>query len=285
MIRHTEELVLVTGATGLVGRPLVDLLLAQGVRVRAVSRRPEEAGQPDKVEVVAPGTGMFEGVRSVFLNPRAVGLRAAEFLEQARRGGAVKVVAMSALNVDHPLEHQPSRQRGDFNKEAEEAAVASGLDWCALRSGYYAVNTVSQWGAQIRAGDVVRSPFPEAAWAPLHERDLAAVAAHALLGDELLGRRPVLTGPRALTQQEMVEAIGAAIGRPLRYQAVSAQAAEHGLVRQGFSEGAARGFIAMQGLSYLQPGLVSPEVEEILGRPALGFEQWAVEHAADFDAG
>ena len=69
------------------------------------------------------------------------------------------MVALSAINVDDDLDKQPSRYNGDRNKEVEDAAVASGLEWVSLRTSSFATNTLRAWGAQIRAGDVVRDPY------------------------------------------------------------------------------------------------------------------------------
>ena len=282
-------MLLVTGATGTVGRPLIDLLTVAGIDVRAVTRDPQAAGLSGRVEVIVgdpsrPGTvaAALEGVTAVLLNPRAVGAAAGELVTLAGRRGARRVVALSALNVDFDLDRQPSRLRGEYNKEAEAAAVESGLEWVALRSGSYAVNAIGTWAAQIRAGDVVHGAYPQASWAPLHERDLAAVAAQALLTDELLGTRPVLTGPRSLTQPEMIAAIGDAIGRPLRFQLAAPARAKQAMIAAGLPEALAGGFLAMQAESFGQHNLVSGEVERILGRPGLSFAQWAAEHAAAF---
>ncbi|MBB5082198.1 NAD(P)H-binding protein [Nonomuraea endophytica] len=316
MIRLSNATVLVTGATGTVGRPLIDLLLAQGAKVRAMTRDARAAALPDGVDVVEvdPARALnndqarvqdgdlgraqdgdlgrvLDGVSGLFLNPRALGhnpdphavtAAANRLLGLAREHGVERVVTMSALNVDHDLDEQPSRLRGEYNKEAEAAVTASGMEWTALRSGYYAVNTIGSWAAQIRAGDTVRSAYAGAAWAPLHERDLAAVAAHALLTGDLAGERPVLTGPRALTQQEMIETIGAAIGRPLRFEEVPPEAALQGLLRAGVPEALAAGFLTLQARSYLQHDLVTGEVERILGRPGLTFAEWATDHTSAF---
>lgn len=160
-------MLLVTGATGTLGRPLVDVLVGEGAKVR---RHPQPAGR-----------------RSA--RPRQV--------------------------VE---DEQPSRYRGDSDKEIKDAAVGSGLEWGSLRAGSFAINTLHAWGAQIRAGDVVRGPYATFAEAPIHERDLAGVAARALLTDELVGRRLELTGPPSLTHEEMVAIIGDLIAQPLHYQ-------------------------------------------------------------------
>ncbi|MGN9844847.1 hypothetical protein ACTMTI_42635 [Nonomuraea sp. H19] len=118
----------------------------------------------------------------------------------------------------------------------------------------------------------------------MHERDLAAVAAHALLTSDLAGRRPVLTGPRSLTQPQMVTAIGEAIGRPLRFQDVPAEMARQGMLHSGMPEALTDAFLTLQSRSYLQHDLVTGEVEAILSRPGLTFAQWATEHADAFGA-
>lgn len=287
--KGTNHMFLITGATGLVGRPLIDLLVDAGASVRAVTRDQATADLPPAVDVVEadpsrPATiaTHLQGVHAVFVNPRSVGTAADELMAIARANGVRRVVTMSALNVDWDLDWQPSRLRGEYNKETEAAAAGSGLEWVALRSGCYAMNAATSWASQVRNGDVVRSPFADAEWAPIHEGDVAAVGAHALLTDQLIGQRPVLTGPRSLTQADMVAAIAQAIDRPLRYVDVAADAAQQGMVRAGMPEAIAAGFLRLQAESYGQKGLVTGEVERILGRPGRTFAEWAVAHAADF---
>jgi uncharacterized protein YbjT (DUF2867 family) len=225
-------MLLVTGATGTIGRPLIDALVNEGVKVRAVTCNPQAADLPAEVEVVQgdpsrPDTiaPFLEGVTGLFLHPRAVGQAAGELLRLARQRGVQRVVALSAMNVDDPLDQQPSRYNGDRNKEVEDATVQSGLEWVSLRASSFAANTLRAWGAQIRVGDVVRYPYAGFAEALIHERDLAAVAARALGTDELVGQRPVLTGPQSLTHWQLVATIGEVLGRPLRYHELPPEAA------------------------------------------------------------
>ena len=285
-------MILVTGATGTIGRPLVDLLVGEGAKVRAVTRNPLAAGLPAGVEVIQgdpsrPDTiaPFLEGVTALFLHPRAVGTPAAgQLLALARQRGAQRVVALSATNVDDPLDQQPSRYHGDRNKEVEDAAVASGLGWVSLRAGSFASNTLLAWGAQIRAGGVVRGPYASFAEAPIHERDLAGVGARALRTDALVGRRLELTGPQSLTHQQMVAIIGGVTGRPLRYQELPPEAARQGMVAQGFPEPFVEALLARYARGVGQPAPVSGEVERILGRPARTYAQWAADHADAFRA-
>jgi uncharacterized protein YbjT (DUF2867 family) len=304
-----KQMILVTGGTGNVGRPLIDLLLKEGAGVRAVVLKggtprfqppgiARAAHLPAQVEVVEadlsrPDTigPALTGVTGLFINPRAVGNAIGDLLALARERGVKRVATLSAINVDDDLAKQPSRLNGDKNKEVEDAVTQSGLEWVSLRSSYYAFNTVSLWAAQIKSGDVVRGPYAAWAAAPLHERDLAGVAARALLTDELvgrqptvtgMGRRPMLTGPQSLTQEEMVATIGGAIGRRLRYEEIPPEVAKKGMVEHGLSEPFATGFLSMLADTVGQPAFVSSEVEKILGHPALTYAQWATDHHEAF---
>jgi len=268
---------LVTGATGTVGRPLVELLASAGAPVRAISRDPATAALPDGVEVVSEPD--FTDVTAVFLHPRAVGLDAADLLA---RSGAHRVVVLAAANVDDPLDEQPSRFAGDRNKEVEAAAIGSGLEWVSLRAGYFSINTAYSWAAQIRAGDAVHAPFPQAAEAPVDERDLAAVAAHALTTDDLVGRKLVLTGPESHTHTELVATIGTALGRDLRFTPVPAEVAARGLVAHGHRPEFATALMARYERENGRPAHVSGDVAKVLGR-ARTFTEWVTDHAALFD--
>jgi uncharacterized protein YbjT (DUF2867 family) len=285
-------MLLVTGATGTIGRPLIDVLVNQDVKLRAVTHNPKAAGLPAGVEVVEgdlarPATiaPHLDGVSALFLHPRAVGLAAGELLAAARQRGVRRVVALSATNVDDPLDQQPSRYQGDRNKEVEDAAVASGLAWVSVRASSFAANTLRAWGAQIRAGDVVRYPYANFAEAPIHERDLAEVIAHALRSDDLVarrGRRLELTGPQSLTHQQLVATIGEVLDRPLRFQELPPEVAKQGMIQQGVPEPFVEALLARYAREVGQPAPVTGEVERVLGRPARTYAEWVADHAAAF---
>jgi uncharacterized protein YbjT (DUF2867 family) len=265
------------------------VVVGEGTEVRAVTRNPQVAGLPTDVEVVEgdpsrPGTiaPFLEGVTALFLHPRAVGLATGELLALAREQGVKRVVVLSAINVDDDLAEQPSRYNGDRNKEVEDAAVGSGLEWVSLRASSFATNTLLTWGAQIRAGDVVRGPYATFAEAPIHERDLAGVGARALLTDELVGRKLELTGPQSLTHEEMVAIIGDVMGRPLRYEEIPPEVVKQGMVQRGFREPFVEALMARYARGVGQPAPVTGEVEKILGRPARTYAQWVADHADAF---
>jgi uncharacterized protein YbjT (DUF2867 family) len=263
--------ILVTGATGNVGRPLVTHLAAAGVEVRAVTRHPDTAGFPDGVTVVRTAAEGLPGASAVFLNSRALGDDLEPVVHRARREGVTRLVALSAINADDDFSRQPSRFRGDRNKEVEQLAVDSGLEWVSLRPTVFITNFFGMWAPQIQAGDVVNGPYATASTAPIVDRDISAVAAKALLTDELVGRKIPMTGPQAFTNAEMVENIGSVLRRPLHYREVPAELVRQRFIGLGFSAEFADAYISFLEATVAKPALVTHEVEKILGRPAETF--------------
>lgn len=279
---------LVTGATGDVGRRLIDALAVAGADVRAVTRDPGDANLPSTVDTVAgdpsrPDTiaSALRGITGLFVNPRAVRKAIDELLALAAEHGVRRVVALSAINVDEELATQPSRYIGDRNREVEDAVTRCGLDWVCLRPSYFAVNVLRSWAGQIRAGDVVRGPYPGFAEAPIDLRDLAEIGARALLTDELVGRRPVLTGPESLSHRDMVATIGAALGRSLRYQEIPPETARRAMIERGLPGPYVDALMARYARGNGRPATTTDEVARILGR-ARTFAEWATDHAAAF---
>ena len=274
--------ILITGATGNVGRPLVEQLADAGVEVRAVTRHPTAAEFPADVKVVGSAAAGLPGASAIFLNSRALGEELGAVVEMALRQGVTRLVALSAINADDDFASQPSRFRGDHNKEVEQLAVDSGVEWVSLRPTVFASNFVGMWSAQIKAGDVVSGPYAAASTAPIVETDIAAVAAHALVTDELVSQKIPLTGPQAFTNTELVDVIGATLGRPLRYQEVLPELVRRRFIGLGFPAEFADAYIAFLAATVDKPALVTHEVDKILGRPAEAFAQWVSDHCTLF---
>jgi uncharacterized protein YbjT (DUF2867 family) len=275
--------IVVTGATGNVGRPLVTELVRAGAEVRAVSRDPARAGLPADVEVSESVIAALPGATAVFLNSRALGPGLADSVRHARDAGVAKFVALAAINCDDEDARQPSRFRGDRNRETEQAAVESGLSWVSLRPAVFATNFAGMWAGQIRMGDVIAGPYARASSAPIAEADIAAVAAHALLTDDLDGQRVPMTGPQALTNTELVHALAGVLGRPLRYVEADPAVVRDRFTAIGFPAEFADAYIAMQAAAVEHPALVGHDVEKILGRPAQPFAEWAAQHTELFN--
>ena len=279
--------IVVTGATGLVGRPLVGLLREREVEIRAVAR--SSATWPTGVagftaDLAEPATllPVLDGADALFVHPRAVGDNAGKLVALAGEAGVRRVVVLSAINVDDDPAYQPSRLNGDRNKEVEEAVVASGLPWVAVRSSSFATNVIGMLGAQIRGGDVVRAAYGDFAEALIHEADLAEVIVEALTNADLAGRRLRVTGPQSLTHEQQVAVLAEVLGRSLVFQEVPAQAAVRGMVANGLREEFVTALMNRYERGAGQPAEVTDEVRGVLGRPARTFAQWVADHAAVF---
>jgi len=277
--------ILVTGATGTVGRQVVSQLLATDVRVRALTRDPSVANLPDGVDVrrgdlTVPESlvACLDGVDVVVLvwtaGPGAVSTAVDRITEYARR----IVFLSSPHQTPHPLFQQPN-PLATMHAEIERLIQASDLDWTFLRPGMFAANARSWWAPQIRAGDVVRWPYAEALTAPIHEADIAAVAVSALLDTRHNNADYVLTGPQSLTQREQVEIIGDVIGRSLRFEEISPEEARQEL---GFPLPAVNMLLNAWAAAIGQPALVTSTVTDITGNPARSFRDWAIDHVDEF---
>jgi uncharacterized protein YbjT (DUF2867 family) len=281
------ERILVTGATGTVGRQVVSQLLATDVRIRALTRNPEVAGLPSAVEVVrgdltdpAGLAGCLDGVDTVFLVWTAPAGAFPAALDRIAGRARRIVLLTSPHRTPHPLFQQPNPLAAMY-AEIERSIEASGLRWTFLRPGMFAANALSWWAPRIREGDVVRWPYAAAPTAPIHERDIAAVAVRVLLEDGHEGAEYVLTGPQSLSQREQVATIGDVIGRPLRLEEISPDEARREL---SFPAPALSMLLNAWAAAVGVPALVTSTVAEITGRPARTFRDWATDHAEAFRA-
>lgn len=268
-------MILVTGATGNVGRHVVGELLCADAKVRALTRDPATARLPRGAEVARTDEMPLDGITSIFLNPAVFWTGLGDVLERAREHGVRRAVLLSSAAA---LDDDPRNVVGAHHLEAERAIEESGLEWTFVRPGEFATNALA-WEATIRAGEPVREPYPQARSAPIHERDIAAVAARALLSDDLVGAKPVLSGPEALTHPRMVEIIGAAAGLPARFEEISPERARAEMLERPYMrEGIVDTLLRMRAESVDRDVEISPEVERITGRPGRTFAEWAADH-------
>jgi uncharacterized protein YbjT (DUF2867 family) len=278
-----SQTVLVVGATGTVGRSVVAQLVDAGVAVRAVARHPGTAGLPEGVDVVpadlrTPSTLQehLHGVEAAFLVWPFVTVREAKELARA----VVQAITQSAGRIVY-LSAMAAEQPASFWATVERAVEASGAAWTFLRPSGFAKNTLL-WAEQIRRDGVVRWVYGGAARSLIHEADIAAVAVRALTERRHAGATYVLTGPATLTQAEQVQAIGEAIGRPLRWEEVPPDVVRAQLLAAlGDPSFADRALDTWAGFVQ-EPELVTSTVQAVTGVPARTFRQWAADHAAEF---
>jgi uncharacterized protein YbjT (DUF2867 family) len=279
--------VLVIGATGNVGRQVISQLITANVRVRALARNPDSAGLPAQVEIVRgdlmiPTTldRSLDDVDAVFLVWTAPATAFAPALARIAKRVPRVVFLSSPHQTAHPFFQQPNPV-ATMHAEIERLIETSGLQWTFLRPGMFAANALFWWAPQIRANNIVRWPYAEAPTAPIHGRDIAAVAARILCEEGHGGRDYVLTGPQSLSQFEQVSIIGAVIGRSLRFEEISPEEARSELLTMmppPIIDMLLNAWAAAIG----QPAFVTSAVADITGTPARKFRDWAIDHAAEF---
>lgn len=287
-----ETSILVIGATGHVGGAVTSRLVAAQsagaqLKVRAMVRNPATSKLPVSVETVAGDLtdvvsvrAALDGMERVFLVWPFGSAQLAPPVITEIAAQADRIVYLSSIGVrdDGMDADDPITQ---FHTDLEGLVRATDLEWTFVRSGGMASNTLG-WASQIRAESVVRWPYGQGARALVHEADLAEIAVRALTGDDLIGLAPEISGPKSLSQIDQVRAVGAALGRVLRWEEIPRADARHVLVSFGWTEAMADGALDAWAALVTTPEPPTGGFESITGRPGRSFAQWAVDHVEDF---
>jgi uncharacterized protein YbjT (DUF2867 family) len=266
--------ILVTGATGTVGRQLVTQLHEAGHQTRAFTRNPAKANFPQGVEVVAGDltqpdsfAAAMEGIEALHLinfggDDYGLLQTGNEIVAMAEKAGVKRVTVL----------------RGGEKGSIENAVEASSLAWTMLQPVEFMSNML-EWAPSIRAEGVVRQPYANRKTAIVHEADIAAVAAAALTEDGHGGKSYWITGGEVLTPARMLQMI---IERDLQYIELTEEQARERWREEGYPEEVIEFFVWAHGNTPVEGYTVAPTVEQITGRPPRTFAQWAVEHANRF---
>ncbi|MEV0293972.1 NAD(P)H-binding protein [Nocardia sp. NPDC050710] len=261
--------ILVTGATGNIGRMVVDHLLAGGASdVRALTNHPKRAALPAGVEIaegylrrLSSLPEAFAGVDRMYLAPALETVN--EVVALAKAAGIRHIVDLSG---DEGTDWQPIAR----------AVEASGVDWTHLYAGEFTENT-TMWAEEIRTTGRVREPYPESANAPIAMDDIARVAATVLLADDHAGRTYDLTGPETMTRAERVRRLTEALGTPIEFVEVTRAEAIQKL--QPIMGEYAEWYVDGLAMMVDHPQRATTTVAELTGAPATTFAQWAAVNA------
>jgi uncharacterized protein YbjT (DUF2867 family) len=273
--------IVVTGATGTVGRGIVNELVEAGHQVRAVTRDPQRASFPAGVEVVRGDLAEPESLKGAFDDAEALHLitfvgtgfgpapleHGQEIVDMAVNAGVKRITVL----------------RGIDSEPVEAAVRDSGVAWTVLVPVEFMSNALN-WAAPIKATGSVREPFADRLSAMVHEADIAAVAAVALAEHGHGGQTYVITGPEVLTLADKLAAIGAAIGREVELVALTEEQARAEWAQAGLPPHVIEFLVDVLGNTPEIGRTVASTVEEVTGRPGRTFAQWAREHADAFRA-
>jgi uncharacterized protein YbjT (DUF2867 family) len=271
-------MILVTGATGTIGRHVVQLLTERGVPFRAMSRNPDaDLPNPVRADFTDPASlaAAARGADAVFLvtvPPTPSTDHDLALLDVVSPG--TKVVKLSAIGSGEVFE---GGVVGAWHLAAEQAIADSGLPWTVLRPTTFASNFL--WYRDlINAGEPIPNLLGDARQAVVDPRDVAAVAVEALLDDAHVGQRYDLTGPELVSFTDQAAVVERVLGRAVKTVDVDLRDQLAGMPDEAVAA------IAI-GANWARAGgaaYVAEHVSRVLGRPARTFEQWMTDHQEAF---
>ncbi|QEU89947.1 NAD(P)H-binding protein [Streptomyces kanamyceticus] len=278
-------MMVVTGATGNIGRPLTQALADAGEQVTAVSRN--AASVPDGVRHVAADLAepaglapALDGTKALFLllsgDLHSPDAKPTDIIDLAAASGVRRVVLLSSQGVaTRPL--GPSRVA---LRAVEDALRESGMDWVLLRPGGFASNAFA-WAESVRTQGTAAGPFGDVGVPVIDPADIAEVAAACLLDDRHNGGVYELTGPEVITPRQQAEVIATALGSPVRFHELTRDEAKAGMIQFVPAELAddTLDIIAAPNPAELR---ISPDVERVLGRAPRPFGDWVTRNIAAF---
>jgi uncharacterized protein YbjT (DUF2867 family) len=280
-------MIVVTGATGNVGRPLVQALAAAGEQVTAVSRRAPNAAVPDGVrhrhaDLTDPESlrDILDGADALFLHDCGASaplLSPRDILDVAKAGGVGRIVLLSSIGV---ATRPQSASHGGMMRAMEEAVRQSAMDWTILRPGGFNSNAYA-WAQTVRAHRTVAAPFGDVGLPTIDPADIAEVAAAALHEDGHAGQVYELTGPALSTPRQSTEAIGDALGEPVRFTEQTREEARAQMLRF-MPEPVVETTLDAIGEPNPAEQRISPDVERVLGRVPRTFADWVQRNIAAF---
>ncbi|ADD41047.1 SDR family oxidoreductase [Stackebrandtia nassauensis] len=270
---------LVTGATGNVGRHIVEQLVAAGAPTRALTRNPAKANLPAEAEVIAGDltrtdtlAAAFEGVTAAhFINFGGDNYEllsnGQEIVDLALKAGVKRVTLLGAWD----------------NGSLEDAVDASTLQWTRVGPGEFMSNALG-WAEAIRTTGVVEEPFPDGHSPMSHEADIAAVAVKALLEEGHHGKTIQVAGPSAVSLRDKIRIIGEAIGKDIKLVELTPEQTREREAANGISQELIDFKINVFGSLPTEPYPLegAAEFEKFTGKKPRDFKQWAAENADAF---
>jgi uncharacterized protein YbjT (DUF2867 family) len=284
-------MILVTGATGTVGRALVRELTERGVAFKAMVRKDVDRDALERAGIAAvvadytdPArlSAAMTGIDQVYLigpaDPPHISGEGA-VIDVAHRAGVRRVVKQSAMAA-HDMSACAFKR---WNGMAERQLMQSSLAYTILRPTGFMQNFVNYDAARIAADAAIGAPLGDARVSWIDVRDIAGVAAAVLSEEGHDGRVYDLSGPEALSHLDIAAKLSTAIGREIRYEPLSDAEWFRQMRSRGLPASAARSMLSLyQAYREADPGPVTGWVEILTGRIPRSFDAFAQEHTARF---
>lgn len=277
--------ILLTGATGNLGREVLKRLRLHEVKVRGLVRQPSELLSADE-SVVGEITDVpllrrtLVGIDTIFLIWPLLDSGPAQPLVEALAEAGSRVVYLSSVTVADDTDRQ-SDPIAQVHADLERLLNDADVPLVVLRSDTLASNSRG-WMPQLGRSDQVRG-LRSAATAVVDERDVADAAVAVLLAGAPRSDSSVyqLTGPELLSRAEQLRQLGVALQRPLTFCPVEAELARAQMLTEGRPESLVAALIAA---SERRPAstLITDHVQHLTGRPAGSFADWIRDHLIEF---
>lgn len=271
--------ILITGATGTVGRHIVRHLLDLGATVRCLTRNPANASFPGGVEVVQgdlrdPATldAALEGVTAAHLitfagDDFAPITEGEAIVTRLQEAGATRVTLLTGDTEASPI---------------EQAVAASSLEWAALAPVEFMANML-EWVEGFRAGRIEEG-FVDVPSTVVHESDIARVAAHVLVNGGYHEETLWITGPEALTVRERISTVESVTGQSVELVPLSTEDVQEQWRSYGFSDDDIAFMTQMKTDPPKAAKTPQDTVRRVTGHQAITFRTWVEEHAGSFGA-
>jgi uncharacterized protein YbjT (DUF2867 family) len=281
-------MLLVTGATGHIGRELVRELDARGATFRILVRDPARAaGLPDRAERVVGDLGTpaslaaaLDGAEKLYLLVPGIGLDHTEHAIAAAKAAGVRHIVYQS---SYAAIGDPVPAMGRWHRDREQLIRASGIAATFLRATGFMTNAFD-WLPTLREGGFVLDPAGPGRTAPIDPADIAAVAATTLTQDGHEGKEYLLSGGETFTVAEQVQILAAAIGRDIEVRTAATPAEA---VRSRYPHGAPQALAdaLLEGFTLMRAdttGVRSDTVRCLLGREPRTFADWCARNARAF---
>lgn len=283
-------MILITGATGNVGKEVIKKLAESKRPIRAFVRNRTQAR-----EIAYPGveivegdfakpktfTRALEGVESLFLlipSSAEVEQQQCDFADAAQKSKVKHIVKLSQLGASSGAPGRFQRYHG----AVENYILKLKIPHTFLRPNLF-MQGLLNFRPTIASQGVFFAPLTHARISVVDVRDIGAVAAKTLTEPKHEGKIYELTGPEALTHAEMAEQLSQAVGKPIKHVEVSSEVMKEALLKNGMPAWQAEG--VLEDYERYRKGegeQVSPAVAEITGYEATYFAQFALDNSAKF---
>ena len=279
--------ILVTGATGTIGREVAQHLAAQGASTRAGVRDRTKARKQfgDEIELVAFAfedkrlvADALEDVEKVFLLPPLMPNQVEvtnAFVDAAQNAGVQHIVKLSAIGIE-----TDTFTAGEWHGANERYIRNSGLAFTFLRPNSFMQNFINYFPPR---DGVIYLPWGNGRASFVDARDIAAVAAQALTNEVHKNKVYTLTGPAAMSIDEVARTLSHAAGHEIKYVDIPESAAREAMLNAGMAKWQVDLLMELHAINKESRWrTITSDVQEVTGKPPIDFNEFARDHANKF---